>query len=137
VVKTSGLDGIAVGVVDLHLESLRGPAHVLIFGVKIDAAVGAGSGHDVYFEIEVLEVVILNVADVEAVGTLAVGNDGAILDGERGLVFIDLSSGEVFTVEEGDPAVLGWDGGDGKQEQQGGAMHMGAVYTWCERAKLR
>src|SRR5260370_20472486 len=73
-IKTAGLDGIAVGVVHLYFETIAWETAVLKFSMEVDAAVRVRSGQDVYREFEVLEVVVVDGSVVERVRYLTIGD---------------------------------------------------------------
>src|SRR5260370_13001885 len=71
-----------IRVVHLNFEALQRKTLVLIFGVDVDAAVGARERHHVDLQLEILERVVMEVADIEAVAAGTVRDDGSVLHGE-------------------------------------------------------
>ncbi len=89
-----------LGIVHLHLETLRGPAGGLRGRVEIEARVGAGERHDLGGQFEVFERGRAVGARVKEVGARAVADDGTVFDAEGGRVFGGLPAGERASVEE-------------------------------------
>src|SRR5947209_4663806 len=103
-------------VVDLALESSLGPIGGLIFGVKIYPAVGMGSGHDLHFQVEVFERLVI--ADIKQVATIAVGNESATFNFPGIRVFFGLFPAvKSFAVKELDETVVGV-GGENRLERR-------------------
>jgi hypothetical protein len=74
--------------------------------VKINAAVGMGRSHDVHFNMEVFEWLL--VADVEQVAAIAMGDQSAILDFPcAGVLFRFFPAIESLAIEKLDEAFLG------------------------------
>ena len=102
-------DPIGVRVVHLDLEAFgREPPRgadvatfLLILGQYVDAAVRAGARHDVHLQLEVAEAVVTEGAVVVAVACRALGDDGALLDGEGFGRPSNLPASEVAAVEQG------------------------------------
>src|SRR5712692_2387584 len=82
-------------VVYLNLETLAGPAAILKFGLDVDAAISTGECHDVDFQFEIFEDVVVEVAHVEAMAARAVRHDRTILYGEGLDIFIRFPAGQV------------------------------------------
>lgn len=102
-VKAAGLDPVCVADVDLAFDAAARETSFLVGGVKIDAAIGIGLGHDIDFEFEVFEDV--GVARVEDVGGLAARDEGAVFDLPGvGVVDGGFPAGESFAIEDGDEA---------------------------------
>ena len=102
-VEAGGPLRVGVRVVDLDFVALRRPAAFLVGGVEIDAGVRARRRHDVGLELEVLEVVVADRADVVEVRARPVDDDGAVGDREGRGVLADLPAVERLAVEERDP----------------------------------
>src|SRR5947207_376757 len=77
-IKTSGLDPIAMGIVDLALEPSPRPIIRLIFGMKVNPAVGMRTGHKVYLEIEIFERPL--VAYIEKMAAISVRDERTLFN---------------------------------------------------------
>src|ERR1039458_10094662 len=98
-VEATGLDPVAVGVIDLALEAAFRPALGLVFRMEVNAAIGVGFGHHIDLEVEVLEGFL--VADIEQVAGLAARYKGPILDLPNVLVHLGwFSAVEGLAIEE-------------------------------------
>src|SRR5579864_264588 len=98
-IKAAGFDGIAMGVVHLHLEAFAREAAVLKFGMKVDAAVRDRRRLDVYHQLEVFEIVVVDRSIVERVRHGTVRHQGVVDDLKRFLVPADFPVSEVLPVE--------------------------------------
>ncbi len=105
VVKAGRFFPIGMGVIDLGFKSVFWPAALLISGMKIDAAIGAGLGHDVRFKLKVFERPWI--AGIKQVAALSVRHKRTVLN----LPGFFVLSGcfppiEGLAVENGDEAFL-------------------------------
>ena len=64
-------------------------------------------GHDVDLQLEVLEGVFAEIANVKAMAALSVGDDGAVFHRKRAAVLTCFPASKIFAVEERGPAVFG------------------------------
>ena len=87
-VKTSGLLGVFVSGVDLALVAFVRPPLVLVFGVKVDTAVGAGKCLGANFQLKILEFASVHIAGVEKVALTAFDDEDTILHGKGIRVFL-------------------------------------------------
>src|SRR5207237_1123165 len=115
----------AVGA-DLALEALVGPALLLELGVEVDARVGIRLAKYLRPELEILEDVILDVADIEEMAAVAVGDDLAVLDLEGLGAFVGLPARQVLAVEEGDESLLLVLGNKGHEQGRDDQMFHGS-----------
>jgi len=106
-VEAPGPSPVGVAVVHLGLVPVLRPPCLLVLGVEIDPRIGLGEGHHVDLEVEVLEIVVMDVADVEEMGDRAVDDNHPIANLERVGILAHLPAVETLAVEEADPAGLG------------------------------
>ena len=105
-VEAARLLGVTLGGIDLGFESLFRPAVLLELGMKIESGVGALLGEDLEFDLEVLEVGLVDLAAVEEVGTGPFDDDLSIIHLPRVGGFIDGPSVEALPVEQFVEAIL-------------------------------
>ena len=115
IVEARRLFRIAMGVVDLHFESLVRPARGLKLGVKIHTGIRVVLRHDLDLQLEVREIVFRPV--VKQMRAIAPHHDLAIHHAERAGLVAHLPIVERFAVEEGNPAVIGGERDAGKSEK--------------------
>jgi hypothetical protein len=103
-VEPAGFSPVVVSVVDLDLIALVRPAGLLILGMEVYAGVGAGFGHNVGLELEILKVGVPDRPDVEKVTAGAIDNYHTILEAESVFVLACLPAVECLAVKKVYPA---------------------------------